>query len=152
MNHSYQPQLAPCIVDTGIVVRRGDIQRLLCDLGRVHYLDVVDDQVRGQGEGYVMEVFEDPVAATLVVNRTLYLNINSFDYLALSQVPDPADPQMIRSQFDLVQENRILRLIPLSDPLSDPLEVLEDTRALHAAMADAMASEAADWGEEREWS
>lgn len=145
MTHAYHPQFAPCIVDTGIVVQRRDIQRLLCDLGRVRYQDILDDQIRSQGEGYVMEVFEDPVASTLVVNRTLYLNIHSFDYLAISQRPDDYDPQQSRSQFDLVQENRILRLIPLSDPLSDPLEGFDDTQALKAAMADALAAE---WEEE----
>ncbi len=146
MTHPYRPHLAPCLVDTGLIVQRRDIQRVLCDLGRVAYQDRIDDQVRGQGEGYVMEVFEDPVASTLVVNRTLYLNINSFDYLAIAQIPDPEDPQRIRSQLDLVQENRTLRLIPLSDPLSDPMEAFEDTQALKAAMADALAAESDEEG------
>ena len=112
MTHFYLPQPAPCIVDTGIVVQRRDIQRVLSDLGRVRYQDLIDDRIRGQGEGYVMEVFEDPVTSTLVVNRTLYLNINSFDYLSVSQISDPEDPRRSRSQLDLIQENRTLRLIP----------------------------------------
>lgn len=145
MTHPYRPHLAPCLVDMGLIVQRRDIQRVLSDLGRVRYQDRIDDQVCSEGEGYVMEVFEDPVASTLVVNRTLYLNLNSFDYLAISQIPDLETPQRTRAQLDLVQENRTLRLIPLSDPLSDPMEMFEDTQALKAAMADALAAE---WDEE----
>lgn len=49
--------------------------------------------------------------------------------------------------IDLVQEHRILRLVPLSDPLSDPAQLWADTRALRAAMADALA---ASWSLEEE--
>jgi hypothetical protein len=66
---------APCIVDSGILVNKRDIYRLLADLGRVRYFDIVEGQVQRQGEGYVMEVFQDATAATLVANRSLYLNL-----------------------------------------------------------------------------
>ncbi|MEN9203456.1 MAG: hypothetical protein Q6K80_07265 [Thermostichus sp. DG_1_6_bins_120] len=140
---------APCIVDTGILVSKRDIYRLLADLGRVLYFDIVDGFVRKQGEGYVMEVFQDPAAATLVVNRSLYLNLESFDYVCLRDPsvleaahPDGDEPSVV---IDLVQENRILRLVPLSDPLSDPFHLLADTEALRAAAVDVWV---AGWGEE----
>lgn len=78
---------APCIVDTGIIVNKQDIRRLLCDLGAVRYRYTQDDQCIAQGEGYVVEVFSSPSEATLVANHSLYLNICSFDYLELSQIP-----------------------------------------------------------------
>lgn len=141
MTHPQHSSVAPCIVDVGTVVTKRDMARLLADLGRVHYLDIVEGRVQRQGEGYVIEVYEDLYAATVVINRSLYLNVNSFDYLNLdTQLPaDPltAPPTVM---FDLVQENRILRLIPLSDPLSDPIAILEDTQALKAAMVDALAA------------
>lgn len=39
-----------------------------------------------------MEVFQDATAATLVANRSLYLNLNSFDYACLR------DPSPLRWQ------------------------------------------------------
>lgn len=151
---------APCIVDAGTLVNKRDIYRLLADLGHVRYFDIVDGQVRKQGEGYVMEVFQDPTAATLVVNRSLYLNLDSFDYACLrdpssigpaqlggsteATSPDTNQPAVV---IDLVQDSRILRLVPLSDPLSDPVQLLKDTQALRAAAVDVLA---AGWGTEEE--
>lgn len=126
------PPYSPCIVDRGTLIHKRDMHRILTDLGRVHYQDIVDGQIRQQGEGYVMEVYEDPSLATMVANRTLYLNVCSFDYLSLS-----VDHAV---QLDLVQDNRVLRLIPLSDPLSDRKESMADIKALQAAVADALAA------------
>jgi hypothetical protein len=123
---------SPCIVDRGTLIHKRDMHRILADLGRVYYQDIVDGQVCRQGEGYVMEVYEDPCLATMVANRTLYLNVCSFDYLSLS-----VDHAV---QLDLVQDNRVLRLIPLSDPLSDQKESIADMKALQAAVADALAA------------
>lgn len=138
MSDSAPSPLAPCIVDVGTIIQKRDMCRLLSDLGRVRYQDIVDRTVRHQGEGYVMEVFEDPHAATLVANQTLYLNVCSFDYLSLNADPNPSPTQMVI--LDLVQDNRVLRLVPLSDPLSDRMQVMQETRALKAAVADAMAA------------
>ncbi|NJL98041.1 MAG: RNA-binding protein [Synechococcaceae cyanobacterium SM2_3_2] len=143
MNPAPKSSLSPCVVDTGILVSKRDVYRVLSDLGHVRYVDILDGDVVSQGEGYVMEVYEDPQSATIVLNRTLYLNVCSFDYLKFGlentdlTLPVSQKPQSI---LDLVQEQRILRLMPLSDPLSDRLQVLEDSRALKEAVADAMAS------------
>lgn len=107
---------APCIINTGVVVNKLDIRRLLTDLGRVHYIYTQDGKLQREGEGDVMEVFANPQRSTLVANHALYLNVYSFDYLELKQSPQQ------QSFFDLVQEGTCLRLIPLSTPLQERRE------------------------------
>ncbi len=121
---------APCIVDTGIVVNKQDIQRLLSDLSRVRYCYIQDGIVGIETDGYVMEIFADPQCSTLVANRTLYLNVHSFDYLELKQLENN------QPCFYLVQENRQLRLIPLSNPVDE-----QSTRRLNAAALEAVVTE-----------
>lgn len=104
--------LAPCIIDNGIVVNKEDMYRLLNDLGHVHYSHYLDGECSGQGEGYIVEVFEDVSQATLIANQTIYLNLASFDYLQLETTNQG------KTYFDLVQEQRKLRLSPLTNPLN----------------------------------
>lgn len=119
--------VAPCIIDTGIVVNKRDIKRLLFDLGRVRYLHIQDGKIYSEGEGYVLEVFANPDRSTLIANHALYLNVYSFDYLELKQSPVEG------TYFDLIQEGRQLRLIPLSNPLQEQV-----ARNLNAAALDAV--------------
>jgi hypothetical protein len=119
--------VAPCIIDTGIVVNKRDIKRLLFDLGRVRYLHIQDGQIYSEGEGYVLEVFANPHRSTLIANHALYLNVYSFDYLELKQSPEDG------AYFDLIQDGRLLRLIPLSNPLQEQV-----ARNLNAAALDAV--------------
>ena len=121
---------APCIIDTGIIVNKQDIGRLLVDLGRVRYIHTLDSQLQSEGEGCVLEVFDDPQRSTLIANHALYLNVESFDYLELTQ------SQEQQTYFDLIQENRQLRLIPLSNSLQD-----QSTRTLNAAALEAMVTQ-----------
>ncbi|MBP0018023.1 MAG: hypothetical protein J7647_10750 [Cyanobacteria bacterium SBLK] len=115
MSHNPFPQSlpAPCIVDNGLIVNKDDMRRLLGSLTRVYYIHSLDRQVQTQGEGYVLEVFADAGQATLIANHALYINVQSFDYLHLHQSPDR------ETYFDLIQDNRQLRLMPLSNPLQD---------------------------------
>jgi hypothetical protein len=115
MSHHQPPhQLpAPCIIDTGTIVNKQDIGRLLTDLGRVRYIHTLDGKLQNEGEGCVMEVFADPNRSTIIANRALYLNVQSFDYLQLNQSPEQ------ETYFDLIQDNRQLRLIPLSNPYQE---------------------------------
>jgi hypothetical protein len=122
---------APCIIDSGILVNKADIQRLLSDFGRVRYIHTLDGQLQSEGEGWILEVFADPERATLVVNRRLYLNVMSFDYLQLHQSPDQ------ETYFDLIQDNRQLRLIPQSSALQDQ----ETTSNIDAATLEAMVTQ-----------
>lgn len=104
---------APCIIDTGMVLNKIDMRRLLSDLGRVRYIHTQDGKFQSEGEGDVIEVFANPNQSTLVANQALYLNVCSFDYLELNQSPEK------ETYFDLVQDSRCLRLIPLSTPLEE---------------------------------
>ena len=76
---------APCIINTGMVVNKIDMRRLLIDLGRVRYIHLQEGKLISQGEGDVLEVFANPHRSTLVANHALYLNVYSFDYLDLKQ-------------------------------------------------------------------
>jgi hypothetical protein len=127
---------APCIVDAGIIVSKQDMQRLLADLGRVRYIYTQDDNLLSEGEGCVLEVFADPQQSTLVANHALYLNVYSFDYLELKKSVEQAPC------FDLIQDSRQLRLIPVSNPLQE-----QTTRTLNAAALEAVVAEvlSANW-------
>lgn len=109
MNHqpNYRQLPAPCIIETGMLVNKEDMKRLINDLTQVRYLHSIDGVIQNQGQGWILEVFNDSSQATVVVNNSLYINVQSFDYLQLNQV----SPQ--ETHFDLVQDNRILKLIPL---------------------------------------
>lgn len=127
---------APCIIDSGTVINKRDMQRLLVDLSRVRYIHLRDGVPISEGEGCVLEVFADPERSTLIANHALYLNVYSFDYLQLGQSPEN------ESWFDLMQDDRQLRLIPLSNPLDD-----QQSRSLNVAALEAMVAEvlAAGW-------
>lgn len=129
MSHSQStpPIMAPCIIDTGIIINKQDIGRLLTDLSRVRYIHTLDGKLQNEGEGCVLEVFYDPNRSTMIANHTLYLNVQSFDYLQLSQ-SEKHEPL-----FDLIQDNRQLRLIPLSNPLQE-----QSTQQLNADALEAM--------------
>ncbi|AKG23177.1 hypothetical protein [Calothrix sp. 336/3] len=119
---------APCIINTGVIVNKLDIKRLLADLGRVHYIYTLDSELQSEGDGDVMEVFANPQRSTLVANHALYINIYSFDYLELEQSPEK------ETYFDLVQEGMRLRLIPLSTPLQEKQERSLNVSAIEAMM------------------
>lgn len=121
---------APCIVDSGIVINKQDIQRLVTDLGRVRYIYRQGDDILSEGEGHILEVFADAQQSTLVTNASLYINVCSFDYLELRRSPDG------EAQFDLVQDNRQLSLIPRSNPIKN-----QSDRAMNVAAIEAMVAE-----------
>ena len=126
---------APCIVDIGTIVNKDDIKRLLSDLCRVYYIHSLDNQVQSEGQGCVIEVFNDPNQSTLVANSNLYINIQSFDFLQLSKSEDE------ETFFDLIQDNRQLRLIPISrvTPERD-LEQTIDTATIEAMMTEVLSA------------
>ena len=126
--------LPPCLVDKGVLINKVDMLRLLQDLGQVSYSHLEDGIVLATGKGLVMEVFSDSQQANLVANHTLYINVHSFDYLEMGRLDSE------KSQFDLVHENRRLRLIPLSDPIKEHLSHTVNTVALEAMVADALSA------------
>ena len=133
MNHHQRNQAipAPCIIDEGTIINKEDIKRLLNDLGHVRYIHLIDNQVKSEGKGWVMEILNDPLQSTIVANNNLYLNLQSFDCLQLSKSQDN------ETCFNLIQDNRQLRLIPLTN------NVLERgfAKNIDAATIEAMMSE-----------
>lgn len=125
---------APCIVDTGIVINKQDIQRLLGDLTRVRYCYSQDNTLLAEGEGCVLEVLADPQRSTLVANHTLYINVCSFDYLELELLPDQ------QACFKLVQDNRQLQIVPLTNPLQDQTARHFNIAALEAVVAEVLSA------------
>ncbi len=119
---------APCIINTGIIVNKIDMRRLLTDLGRVRYLHIQEDECKSEAEGDVLEVFANRNRSTLVANHALYLNVYSFDYLELKQSPEQ------EAYFDLVQDGCCLRLIPLSTPVQERANRNLNETALEAMM------------------
>ena len=137
MNHECNQPLStlpPCLVDNGVVINKVDMVRLLQDLGQVSYSHFEDGIVLSTGQGLVMEVFSDTQQATLVANQALYINVHSFDYLEMGRSGSH------QSQFDLVHDNRRLRLIPLSDPIKEHLTQTVNSGALEAMVADALSA------------
>lgn len=103
----------PCIVDEGVIANRKDMVRVLRDLGHVRYAELIGEEVRATGEGIIVNVVTHESAATVVANKRIYVNVNGFDYLKLTRVGEDL------TAFDLVAEERTLRLEPLSDPIRD---------------------------------
>ncbi|MGA7932468.1 MAG: hypothetical protein WCA35_02710 [Kovacikia sp.] len=125
---------APCIVDTGTIVNKQDMHRVLADLTRVRYIHRQDGVLTSEGEGYVLEVFADPQRSTLIANHTLYINVQSFDYLELGQSVEQ------EPWFDLIQDDRQLRLIPLSNPLQEQTTHRLNVAALEAVVAEVLSA------------
>ncbi len=122
---------APCLVDTGMLIDKRDMHRLLGDLGRVHYIFFQDGGVVSQGDGAVVEVFCEGHSATMVTNGSLYLNVMSFDCLKLGRSPEG-------SFFDLIMDDRMLRLIPVMELLGTQRVSGLDRAALDAVVADVL--------------
>ncbi|MEM6837913.1 MAG: hypothetical protein AAF609_13770 [Cyanobacteria bacterium P01_C01_bin.120] len=125
---------APYLVDQGIVIRKSDMLRLLNDLGQVAYTDVHEKSVLNQGTGYVMDVFAEPEASTLVANQSLYLNVYSFDYIQLEKLPNE------QACFKLFQDNRCLQLIPLTSPVRDQAQRNLDAATIEEIVAEALSA------------
>ncbi|MDJ0682492.1 MAG: hypothetical protein QNJ18_21850 [Xenococcaceae cyanobacterium MO_167.B52] len=131
----HQPIPAPCIVDTGTIVNKDDMKRLLNDLCYVHYIHTIDNKVQSEGKGCVVEVFNDPYQSTLIANSNLYINIQSFDCLQLSQSLEK------EPYFDLIQDNRQLRLIPTKNSRQEKnSETPIDAATIEAMMSDVLSA------------
>ena len=129
-NRSHDTVPAPCLIDTGLLVNKQDIIRLLSDLTHVQYIHWQDEQIKSQGEGYILDVFADQARSTLIANHAVYINVASFDYLELKQSAEK------EAYFDLVQDGMILRLIPLSNPLQQETARVEDDIDLETMVAE----------------
>jgi len=138
MMHDPSPQsqqlLAPCIIETGTIVNKQDMRRVLSDLSRVRYTYSQDGFSTCEGEGCVLDVFADPRQSTLIANQAIYINVCSFDYLELSRTEEQ------ETCFDLIQEDRHLSLIPLSTPVQDQLAHHLNLATLETLVAEVLAA------------
>ncbi|MGA7954400.1 MAG: hypothetical protein WCA07_12865 [Gloeobacterales cyanobacterium] len=145
---SQKTTTALCIIDVGIILNKRDMVRLLEDLSRVRYQELCGGNLRKKGDGYIMEVYDDPSCSTLVANQTLYLNVSSFEYLELGQCSSSEEPGLERPCFDLVQGDRVLRLIPLTNPLEEQERSRKNSH-LDSAIEDVLLDVALpDWDDE----
>jgi hypothetical protein len=126
-------RVTPCIIDRGIVCQVQDIHRLLSDLTWVHYSELQDGELVTEGEGCIKQIFADAHGSTMIANRSLYINIQSFDYLEFNTVDQ-------ESQFDLVQDNRRLRIVPLTNPMHHGGATALDTATLEVMMAEVLSA------------
>lgn len=125
---------APCIVDRGILINHDDIKRLLADLCHVYYVHSMDGRVTSEGKGFIQEIFDDSYQSTLIANQKIYININSFDYLELSRSTND------ESCFDLIQDNRQLRLIPVSHNRTKTMCKDIDAEAIEAMVTEVLSA------------
>ena len=98
-----------CLVEQGIIYSKRDMIRILRDLDRVLYVDLIDNASVANGEGYVVEVYANSFDSTLVFNNRLHINVNSFDFLKISSQPDKL--------VELISGHRIIKLKPLTNIL-----------------------------------
>lgn len=126
---------APCIVDEGILINHDDIRRLLSDMCHVRYVQTIEGEVKSEGQGFIQEIFSDLYQSTLIANKKIYININSFDYLQLSKSTEG------ESCFDLIQDNLQLRLIPVVRDVS-PQTVSKniDAETIEAMVAEVLSA------------
>ena len=126
---------APCIVDEGILINHDDIRRLLTDMCHVRYVHSIAGQINNEGQGFIQEIFNDSHQSTVIANRKLYININSFDYLQLSKSTEN------EACFDLIQDNRQLRLIPIART-NKPQTISKniDAEAIEAMVAEVLSA------------
>lgn len=107
-----------CLVDYGIVYSKRDMIRILRDLDRVEYVDLIDSLAVAQGEGYVVEVYANVYDSTIVFNHRLHINVNGFDFLKIRSNPDKT--------VELISGHRIIKLKPLTNILKTNQSSIEE--------------------------
>ncbi len=108
MDNNIDNQIS-CLVEQGIIYSKRDMIRILRDLDRVCYTDLIDNLSVAQGEGYVVEVYANSFDSTLVFNNRLHINVNSFDFLKITTQPDKL--------VELISGHRVIKLRPLTNIL-----------------------------------
>ncbi|MBI1858176.1 MAG: hypothetical protein HYR97_03580 [Candidatus Melainabacteria bacterium] len=110
MKNAGEENQIPCLVEYGTIYSKRDMIRVLRDLDRVEYFDLIDDSIVAQGEGYVIEVYANSNDSTLVFNNRLHINVNGFEYLKLKTHP--------KKEILLYSGHRAIRLKPLTNILN----------------------------------
>lgn len=132
MRNTDQENKIPCLVDYGIIYSKRDMIRILRDLDKVEYVDMIDNLTVAQGQGYVIEVFANAYDSTLVFNNRLHINVNGFEILKMK-----TDPEKI---VELVSGHRTIKLKPLpSTSTTTHSHIEEDIDEQRIALAAQMA-------------
>lgn len=126
-HHNSEQLSAPCIVESGVVINKQDMLHLLNDVKQVKYVHILDEQVVNEGEGWIKEVFDEALRSTIVANNKLYINLQSFEYMKIEK------SQEGETGFNLIQDNRQLKIIPLKTDFS-----IGETTNLDAATLEVM--------------
>ncbi len=132
MKHTEEENQISCLVDYGIVYSKRDMIRVLRDLDRVEYVDLIDNLAVAKGEGYVIEVYANVHDSTIIFNNRLHINVNGFDFLKIKSAPENA--------IELISGHRIIRLKPLTNILkTNQAAVEEEIDEQRIALASQMA-------------
>ena len=118
MKYTEEENQISCLVDYGIVYSKRDMIRVLRDLDRVEYVDLIDNLAVAQGEGYVIEVYANANDSTIIFNNRLHINVNGFDFLKMKTSPE--------NTVELISGHRIIRLKPLTNILKTNQAALEE--------------------------
>ncbi len=118
MKHNESENQISCLVDSGIVYSKRDMIRVLRDLDRIEYLDLIDNVAVAQGEGYVVEVYVNGFDSTIVFNNRLHINVNGFDFLKIKTSPERI--------VELISGHRIIQLKPLTNMLQTNRAAIEE--------------------------
>lgn len=97
---------APCIVTEGVLLNKKDMLRALDTLENVIYYDIVDKKLISSGKGLVVKIFSSRDSSTIVLNESLFINVNSFKYLTFNVDEEG------RTVLELINDTRVLKLIP----------------------------------------
>ena len=121
-----------CLVEQGIIYSKRDMIRILRDLDRVLYVDLIDSASVANGEGYVVEVYANSYDSTPVFNNRLHINVNSFAFLKITSQPDKL--------VELISGHRIIKLKPLTNILqANQSRIEEEIDEQRIAIASQMA-------------
>ena len=107
-----------CLVDYGIVYSKRDMIRILRDLDRVEYTDLVDSVLVAKGEGYVIDVYANSFDSTLIFNNRLHINVNGFDFLKITTSQ--------KKIVELISGHRTIKLVPLTNILKTNQAAIEE--------------------------
>ena len=118
MKHISEENKITCVVEYGTLATKRDMIRVLRDLDKVQYTDLINNVIVSKGEGFVIEVYSNSFDSTIIFNERLHLNVNAFDYLTVT-----TDPQ---KEITLVAEHRKIKLLPISSPHFNQAELEED--------------------------
>ena len=131
MDNNIDNQIS-CLVESGIIYSKRDMIRILRDLDRVSYTDLIDNLSVASGEGYVVEVYANSYDSTLVFNNRLHINVNSFDFLKIISQPGKL--------VELISGHRIIKLKPLTNILlANQSQIEEEIDEQRVAIASQMA-------------